>query len=208
MIYMKKEEFLQIHDAFLRSYSEKQTQWFVNVPRSIRFRWFLTATNPLNWTKVLDICGGYGEYASYMQAVEGRHFKYTCLDKEPHVIKCGPSYLKNFGMKGNFILHNIRKPFPLPEEAFDMVWLFGWCDALFDCYKLFNEVYRVLENNGIFMFNMAYAGKYKTKYDEKPLRELMKRTNFDVLKLEKIINGVDYVVIARKCNIARAEVTR
>ena len=197
MIYMKEEEFLQIHDAFLISHPEKVTQWFVTVPQSGRFRWFLSAIRPLKWTRALDVCGGYGEYASYMHTVEGRHFEYTCLDKEPHRIKYGPTYLEAFGLKGNFILHDIRKPFPLPEEEFDMVWLFGWCDGYFDCHKLFNEVHRVLKDNGIFMFNMAYAGKYKTKYSEIPLRELMKKTNFEVLKINKI-DTVDHGIITRK----------
>jgi len=197
MTYMKEKEFLQIHEAFLRSHPEKYTKWFVNAPLSGRFRRFLSAIRPLKWTSVLDVCGAYGEFASYMHAVEGRHFEYTCLDFNPHRVKCGPHYLEIFGLKGNFILHNIREPFPLPEEEFDMVWLFGWCDTLFDCYKLFNEIYRVLEDNGIFMFNMAYAGYYKTKYSEAPLRELMKKTSFEVLRLNKI-DSQEYGVVAKK----------
>ncbi|MBA7497140.1 hypothetical protein ES702_07750 [subsurface metagenome] len=199
---MNAKRFKELHMKFLGNVDDPSRSWFQKIiTERHRDRWFLRVLPPLKGLDVLDLCGGYGMFGAYLKSVRELSFNYTCLDKDKLRIDLGPEYFKTFNLKPQrFILHNISNPLPTPPNRFDMVWLFGWCSSFFNCIKLFREVSRVLKPKGRFIFNMARAGGYKTKYSRKGLLELLKKTNFNVLKLDKIPNGVDFGVVAIKSN--------
>ena len=198
-------QFKKKHVKFLKEHPEKSTAWFLKtVPERPRGRWLLKALQHfsirLSGKRVLDLCGGYGAYGAYVQSMHNVPFTYTVLDENPHRIKWGPAYFKAHGLKEpRFLLHDVRDPLPLEAGSYDVVWLFAWCDPLFECKALFSEVYRVLTPGGSFMFNMARptATKYKTRMAAKDLRELLEDLGFKVLQLDGL-NSIDYVVLARK----------
>lgn len=199
---MNFNEFKALHLKFMRNHPEPATSWFSKIlPERERTKWFLSALRTLKDKEVLDLCGGYGEFGAYLQAKKFS-FNYTCLDINSHRIKCGPEYFRTFGLKEPaFLLHDVKKPLPLPKDMFDVVWLFGWCDSYFDCDQLFREVHRVLKNGGIFLFNMAKstATHYQTRYSRKNLLTLLERTDFSLVRLDSI-DAQDFGVVAHAQN--------
>ena len=196
---MSDKEFKSLHVSFLKKHNA--IKWFLVSPfEGLRGRWFFPIVPNVNGMNVLDLCGAYGAFGAYLQATKGLRFNYTCLDANKHIIGLGPAYFKEFGLKEpNFIIHNIKKPLPFEVGEFDMIWLFGWCDPLFDCNRLFKEIHKVLRPNGMFIFSMAVStADYKTRYTESELRKLLKETRFIIDSLSVIDHSKDFGVIVRK----------
>jgi len=201
---MNIQTFKRLHVEFLRKTKEPpmHRRWFEKIlPERTRNRWFMSVLPQIDGLKILDLCGGYGQYGAYLQAVAGLSFGYTCLEKEKHRVEQGPEYFKTFGLEEpSFTNSNVNRPLPLQDDSFDMVWLFGWCNGKKNCNKLFKDVSRVLKPKGYFMFNMARKSvtKYKTRYTRKGLLNLLEKTGFTVIRLDLIPNKVDFGVVARE----------
>lgn len=203
MAWLSLEEFKKMHIEFLRRNNDPSSnpKWFNKIlterPRDL---WFLSVLPSLDGLDVIDLCGAYGMFGAYLQGVKGLSFNYTCLDIDGHRIEKGPEYFRTFGLiETQFILHDVNDPLPLTTDSFDMVWLFGWCQARINCESLFREVCRVLRPRGHFIFNMAKNGtRYYTRYTKEGLLSLMDRTGFTVIRLDTIPNNVDFGVVARE----------
>jgi len=201
---MNRKDFKSLHVEFLRKTKEskRDRRWFAKIlPERPRNIWFMSVLPPIHGLEILDLCGGYGMYGAYLQAVKRLSFGYTCLDNDKQRVEHGPKYFKNFGLKEPRFIHgDMRDPLPLQDNSYDLVWLFGWCQVKNDCIKLFNEVNRVLKPKGFFIFNMARKSviKYVTRYSREELRNLLKLTKFNIIKLENILNKVDFGVVAVK----------
>lgn len=196
---MSAEEFKTLHVSFLKEHNA--IKWFLVTPfEGLRGQWLFSIMPNIEGMNILDLCGAYGAFGAYLQATKGLEFNYTCLDANKNIIGLGPAYFREFGLEEpNFVIHNIKKSLPFEVGEFDMVWLFGWCDPLFDCNRLFKEIHKVLRPNGTFIFTMAIStADYKTRYTENELRKLLKKVGFVIDSLFLIEHSQDFGVIVRK----------
>lgn len=197
---IKDREFNRIHTQFLGERPKHEAHGFKhNPPEKARTNWLLSVLPTMIGERVLDLCGGYGTCGAYLRFINEAKFDYTCLDINKHRVNCGVNYFNAFNLnEARFVLHDINQPLPFESESFDMIWLFGWCDNPFDCPKLFKEIYRILTEEGTFIFNMAKLGTaYKTKHSEEGLREFLANVGFDIVLLESI-DQLDYGIIVTK----------
>jgi SAM-dependent methyltransferase len=153
--------------------SREEAQWFFNDDIKIQ-------------KYILDICGAYGLWGFHYRK-KNKQMKYVCLDINKKLIDFGKHYSWFFHLKNaSFIEHNIHNPFPFPDETFNDVWLFNWWEEIFDRVKLFNEIKRVLKNDGRFLFNIPKSPHVWSQLDttEEQLKKLLSDTGFECCDLK------------------------
>jgi len=157
---MNLDEFTRLHQEFVKKHGIEE--WFLRVPAHTtdctgqRGQWLLKQLPKIYKPnmKVIDLCGGHGEYGAYLQAVEGYKFDYTCLDNNEKRIAVAPEYFNLFGLEGKFIVHDVNDLLPFSEGTFELALCFAWCQNKINCNNFFREVHRILKPNGSFMMNM------------------------------------------------------
>jgi len=201
-------EFTRLHQEFVKKHGIED--WFLRVPAHTtdctgqRGQWLLKQLPKIYKPnmKVIDLCGGHGEYGAYLQAVEGYKFDYTCLDNNEKRIAVALEYFSLFGLEGKFIVHDVNNLLPFSEEMFDLAMCFAWCQNKINCHKFFREVHRILKPNGSFMMNMCslvgFKPPYVIAYAKSDLKALLETCRFPTILIDEICNGSEYGVWVRK----------
>jgi len=201
-------EFTRLHQKFVKKHGIKE--WFLRVPAHTtdctgqRGQWLLKQLPKIYKPnmKVIDLCGGHGEFGAYLQAVEGYKFDYTCLDNHETRIAVAPQYFNLFGLEGQFIVHDVNDLLPFSEETFDLAMCFAWCDTQINCHKFFREVHRILKPKGSFMMNMCSLAGFKPPYiiaySKQGLKVLLESCRFKIVAVDEICQGLEYGVWVMK----------
>lgn len=94
------------------------------------------------------------------------------------------------------LVFDIQKPFPLGSNSFDTVVSMNVLEHIFDFHPVFSEVRRVLKPGGTFvsstpfMFHIHACPDDYFRYTESALRELAKKHDFEVEKIEVLGYGI------------------
>ena len=130
-------------------WSEGETLYLSNYLNQSRFEFFENYS--LNWQgmKVLDVgCGGGAacEFAAKLGA------QVSGIDLSPNSIKAAQDHAIKSNLKIDY-QSGIAEKLPYDDNTFDMVLCFDVLEHVDDWNKVVSEVYRVLNKEGLFLFD-------------------------------------------------------
>lgn len=150
-----------------------------------------------NSGKLLEIACGNGSDAKYL-AEKG--FDVTCLEKNQ-------IYVDEVNGKGvRCIKHDITNTLPFKENQFDVVYsrlgLHYFSTDILD--KIFKDIYRVCNNNGIFIFSVKIESDSiktdKVILSQNDWNDITKNSGF-IIKSSVVKEGILYDMKSKWCEI-------
>lgn len=156
---MKKND-LKYYDLNANKWwKEGETLYLSNHLNKSRFEFFETYVPNWKGVKVLDIgCGG-GLACEFLAK---RGAQVSGIDLSLNSIKAAQKHAKNSNLEIDYQC-GVAENLPYEEKTFDVVVCFDVLEHVEDWEKVISEIYRVLNKNGIFLFdtiNKTFKSKF------------------------------------------------
>lgn len=131
-----------------------------NLKNLDEFRWLMNIIGPIEDKVILDLCGASGLWGLYLKQHYNPNFRYTLMDIDKQYVWLGEWLFSAYGYKDDdFITGDVNKPFPFPNDSFDIILLFNWWTSHAD-KKMVDEVKRVLKHEGLLFVNYREQDRY------------------------------------------------